>query len=312
MTDEARQSASDAATRAQLIYAFRRIFGPLARILQRAGVPYYEFRDILKVAFIDAAIRDGMPGYPEKPSADALACLLGVPYADVLNVLSNPALLRPPRETNTTLIAAVLTKWSTDPNFQGPYGLPLQLAFNTPLGRSFCDLVLSIRPDADVEQLWDEMISTGAVELLGSLYVRMSGRQLVFGTDMTANLYEALGRAMEDLAATMNHNLGASSQVKRFQRSVFGDRHLPVSKLNEFSELVRNVMRDALVEIDDWLTENTPEQTSDEAIEVGVTVFEYHREPQREVALKDLVTGHPSAHVPAWVHVSALNTHPPK
>ncbi|MET0279504.1 MAG: hypothetical protein ABW278_00065, partial [Steroidobacteraceae bacterium] len=60
--------APDEATRAQLIFAFRRIFSPLARILQRAGVPYYEFRDILKAAYIDAAIRDGIPGYPEKPS----------------------------------------------------------------------------------------------------------------------------------------------------------------------------------------------------------------------------------------------------
>jgi hypothetical protein len=307
MTEENRHATADAATRAQLIYAFRRIFSPLARILQRAGVPYYEFRDILKVAYIDAAIRDGMPGYPDKPSVEALACLLGVPYADISNLLSNPDLLRPPRETNTALIAAVLTKWSTDSNFQGPYGLPQQLAFNTPSGRSFTDLVKGIRPDADVEQLWDEMISTGAVELLGSLYVKMSGRQLVFGTDMKANLYEALGRAMEDLAATMNHNLNSSSQVKRFQRSVFGDRPLPVTKLDDFSELVRSVMREALVEIDDWLTQNTPEQSGEDTIDVGVTVFEYHREPSSEVSLKELVTAAPPTHVPAWVQVSALS-----
>lgn len=307
MTEENRLSAADAATRAHLIYAFRRIFGPLARILQRAGVPYYEFRDILKVAYIDAAIRDGVPGYPERPSTAALAYLLGVPEADIVNVVRNPDLLQPPRETTTALISAVLTKWSTDSNFQGPYGLPQQLALDTPPGRSFSDLVRSIQSDANPSQIWEEMITNGTMELVGAKYVRMSGRQLVMGTSMQSNAYEILGRAMEDLAQTIGHNQVADNADKLIQRSVFSDKPLPASKVAEFSQFVRKVMQDALVEIDDWLTENVEDAVDEETVDVGVTVFEYRRESVHKPALTELITEAPPAHAPSWVQVSALN-----
>jgi hypothetical protein len=297
----------DEMTRAQLIFAFRRIFNPLARILQRAGVPYYEFRDILKAAYIDAAIRDGIPGYPEKPSTDALACLLGVPQADIEHLVEDPDVLKPPRETNTALIAAMLTRWSTDGDFQGPYGLPQQLAFDVPTGRSFKDLVLLIRPDANPSEIWDEMIFSGIVERVGPKHVKMSGRQLVLGANMASSFYEALGRAMEDLAATINHNQESDSSAKRFQRSVYGDKPLPISKLDEFSELVRDVMKAAMVEIDDWLNENTDDESAESAIDVGVTVFEYRRESIEKAALADLITAAPSDQVPAWRQVSGSN-----
>lgn len=297
----------DEMTRAQLIFAFRRIFNPLARILQRAGVPYYEFRDILKAAYIDAAIRDGIPGYPERPSTDAVACLLGVPLADIENLVRNPDVLKPPDETTTALISALLTKWSTDNTFQGPYGLPQQLALTSPVGRSFSDLVRSIQPDADPVQVWDEMILNGTVERVGSRHVRMTGRQLLFGVHMTGNLYEALGQAMEDLAATMNHNQSAESAQKIFQRSVFSDRPLPVSRIEEFSQLVRKVMQESMVEIDDWLTKATEFGADEPSVDVGVTIFQYHRQQQEKAPLEQLITDAPKADVPAWVQVSALN-----
>jgi hypothetical protein len=291
-------------TRAQLIFAFRRIFNPLARILQRAGVPYYEFRDILKAAYIDAAIRDGIPGYTEKPSTDALACLLGVPQADIQHLVENPDVLKPPRETNTALIAAILTRWSTDGAFQGPYGLPQQLAFEEPSGRGFKDLVRLIRPEANPLEIWDEMIFSGTVERVGPRHVKMSGRQLVLGVNMAGNFYEALGRAMEDLAATINHNQESPPASKRFQRSVYGDKPLPASKLNEFSDLVRNVMKEAMVEIDDWLNENTVAEGVEDAVDVGVTVYEYRRVSFEKAPLSTLITGSASDAVPAWVQVS--------
>lgn len=305
--DAKRKLEYDAATRAQLIYAFRRIFSPLARILQRAGVPYNDFRDILKAAYTEAAIRDGVPGYSEVlPSTTALAAIIGIPLADIENLVENPDLLKPPAETSTAVISAILTKWSTDTTFQGPYGLPRQLALNTPPGKSFSDLVRSVREDADPAALMQEMILNGTVEKVGPRHVKMSGRQLVFGADMQGNLFEALGRAMEDLAATINHNQSAEPSKKIFQRSVFSDKPLPVSRLQDFSELTRNVMQEALVEIDDWLTKTTEHPTGEPTIDVGVTVFEYQRKPQDQAPLADKVRKKPPARVrPAWIQPAA-------
>lgn len=308
--DAKRKTEYDAATRAQLIYAFRRIFSPLARILQRAGVPYNDFRDILKAAYTEAAIRDGVPGYTETlPTTAALAALTGIPLADIENLVENPDLLKPPAETSTAVISAILTKWSTDTSFQGPYGLPRQLALTVPAGKSFSDLVRSVREDADPAAIMQEMIINGTVEKVGPRHVKMSGRQLVFGADMQGNLFEALGRAMEDLAATINHNQSAEPAKKIFQRSVFSDKPLPISRLPDFSELTRSVMQEALVEIDDWLTKTTEQSADEPTIDVGVTVFEYQRRPVDQVELAAKVRRRPPARIrPAWIQPATPST----
>jgi hypothetical protein len=51
------------AARAQLIYSFRKILKPLIRILLRAGIPYLEFREVIKGAYVEIAVRDGIRGY---------------------------------------------------------------------------------------------------------------------------------------------------------------------------------------------------------------------------------------------------------
>ena len=48
------------AAHAQLIFSFRKILKPLIRILLRAGIPYLEFREVIKGAYVEAAVRDGI------------------------------------------------------------------------------------------------------------------------------------------------------------------------------------------------------------------------------------------------------------
>ncbi len=58
------------AARAQLIFSFRKILKPMIRILLRAGIPYLEFREVLKGAYVEAAVRDGIRGAPWSADAD--------------------------------------------------------------------------------------------------------------------------------------------------------------------------------------------------------------------------------------------------
>jgi hypothetical protein len=306
MTEQATRAVYDEATKTQLIYAFRRIFIPLARILHRAGVPYLEFRDILRDAYVEAAIRDGVPGYQGVPTSTAIAMLVGAPTAEVDRLVDDPSILAPPAETNTALIGAMLTQWSTDAEYQGPYGLPRQLALVERSGKSFSDLVRGIREDADPQQVMTEMLHSGVIEKIGGRHVKMTGRQLVFSQSMAGTFYEELGRAMEELAATINHNQRASADEKLFQRTVFSDQPIPESKLTEFSKLVSKLQQEVLIEIDDWLTKARQRRDdSREAalVDVGVTVFEYHRRPESKAPLGSLVQ--PSApsrpgHVLSW------------
>jgi Family of unknown function (DUF6502) len=294
--------------REHLVYAFRRIFEPLASILLRAGVRYHEFRDILQAAYIEAAIRDLPPDYREpKPSTVALAHTIGIPVASIEYLLNNVEILSAPTETNTALIGAILAKWSTEPAFLGPYGLPRQLALAVPAESNFADLVRSVSSDADPAEILETMLTNGSVERVGPTFVKTTGRNLVYGHAMKANQYESLGRLMRDLAATLDRNQGDDQTEKLFQREVFGNHPLPKSRLLEFSELTRNVMHSALVEIDDWLSKAADPLTKEQVVDVGVAIFEFRRTASKKEPLKLLVKRKSENLIP-WKNSEAKNS----
>jgi hypothetical protein len=293
----------DSRTRAQLIYAFRRIFYPLVRILTRAGVEYYEFRDILRDVYTEVAVREGIQGYSGKPSVTSLASLLGIPPLEIERVLDGGSVSEP-SQTESELFGSMLTTWSTDSTFHGPYGLPRQLALYDPPGRSFADLVRKLRPDADVEAILQKMLDGGVIQRAGPRNFKMAGRPMIFGPQMSGNLFEALGLTMEDLAATIIHNHGSAPDKKLFQRAVYSDQPLPVSKLEAYEKVIRQILTDAQEEIDDWLVKATKDGHQDEdTVSVGVNIFDYRRNEKKEPPLSTLLDRAPKSapgQVVAW------------
>ena len=93
----------------------------------RAGIPYLEFREVLKGAYVEAAVRDGIKGHQGPLTTSMLSDFTGVPLADVNRFIDDPNLLAPPESTNGATITEVLHIWCTDPDYLGPYGLPLEL-----------------------------------------------------------------------------------------------------------------------------------------------------------------------------------------
>ena len=84
------------AARAQLIFSFRKILKPMIRILLRAGIPYLEFREVLKGAYVEAAVRDGIRGHDGPLTRSMLSDYTGVPLADVNRFIDDPSILAPP------------------------------------------------------------------------------------------------------------------------------------------------------------------------------------------------------------------------
>ncbi len=84
------------AAREQLIFSFRKILKPMIRILLRAGIPYLEFREVIKGAYVEAVVRDGIRGHTGPLTRAVLADNTGVPLADVNRFIDDPSLLAPP------------------------------------------------------------------------------------------------------------------------------------------------------------------------------------------------------------------------
>ena len=139
------------AARAQLMYSFRKILKPLIRILLRAGIPYLEFREVIKGAYVEIAVRDGIHGYKGKLTRSILSDYTGVPLADINRFIDDETALAPPETTNEAIITEVLHIWSTDSHYVGPYGLPLELDFDKTPGRNMSTLIYKADPTADPE-----------------------------------------------------------------------------------------------------------------------------------------------------------------
>ncbi|MFM1886690.1 MAG: hypothetical protein RL026_1847, partial [Pseudomonadota bacterium] len=112
--------------RAHLIHAFRKVLRPLVKILVRAGVRYDEFIEVIKGVYVESAIRDGV-GHDGPLTRARVAIMTGVPRRDVDRYIDDETLLAAPPPTRASIITEVLHLWNTDPQYLGPYGLPMEI-----------------------------------------------------------------------------------------------------------------------------------------------------------------------------------------
>ena len=212
---------------------------PLIRILLRAGIPYLEFREVIKGAYVEAAVRDGIRGHKGSITRAMLSDYTGVSLADVNRFIDDDSLLAPPDTTNAAVITEVLHIWGTDPDYLGPYGLPLELDLEETPGRNLSTLVFRADPTADPRIVLRDMIENEIVKPVGERHFRASARSFLLPDIMTPQALEYFGRTITDLANTIEFNMKTDGESKRLQRSVVADGGLPDYALPEFEALLK-------------------------------------------------------------------------
>lgn len=287
--------------RAQLIFSFRKILKPMIRILLKAGIPYLEFREVLKGAYVEAAVRDGIRGHDGPLTRAMIADYTEVPLADVNRFIDDPKLLAPPESTNAAVISEVLFLWCTDNEYIGPYGLPLELDLEETPNKNLSRLVFRADPTANPASVVRDMVEWGVVKPVGSKHYRATARTMVFGDVLTPQALEYFGTAMTDLANTILHNIKAESTGKRLQRSVIEDE-LPEYALPEFEALLKEKVQKLLNDVDDWLSNNKVHWTEPgRQVPTGLTVFHHVAEPYDTSPLSSLLERQLGDTPVAWV-----------
>lgn len=269
------------AAREQLIFSFRKILKPMIRILLRAGIPYLEFREVVKGAYVEAAVRDGIRGHTGPLTRSILADHTGVPVADVNRFIDDPSLLAPPESTNQAIITEVLHIWCTNSHYIGPYGLPLELDLEETQGRNLTTLVYEADPTANPKSILRDMVEYGIVKPVGTQHYRAVARMNISNDIMSPQALDYFGRTMTNLANTLAHNYGgAPGATPRLQRSVVADGGLPEYALPEFETLIKDKVQKLLLDIDDWLSANRPLWVEPaKIVQTGLTTFHYITEP---------------------------------
>jgi hypothetical protein len=276
-------------SRDHLLYAFRRVLRPLIRILVRSGVRYDEFLELVRGVYVETAVRDGL-GDGSVPTRAKISVSTGVPRRDVDRFIDNDGALPPVTKSLAATLSEILNKWHTDPQFVGPYGIPLELEVNSQKNRSFFELVNTVDSHANAHDVLDELMRFRAVVWSGDTHVRTVSRACIPVEEMSPAQIELFGNALTRLANTLQFNLDRLNTEKRLERSVISDRGLPISVIPVFEKHVRERVSELLIELDNWLSQySVQDQQGTKFERVGVAVFQFVEPAADETSLRDRV-----------------------
>jgi hypothetical protein len=262
-------------SRDQLLYAFRRVLRPLIRILVRSNVRYDEFLELVRGVYVETALRDGL-GDDTKLTRAKVSISTGVPRRDVDRFIDNDGALPAAPKTLTKILAEILNIWHTDPQFVGPYGIPLELEVRSQKSRSFGELVNSVDSSVDPGVALDELVRLRAVVWSGDTHVRTVSRAFIPVEEMSPAQLEFFGNALTRLASTLQFNLDRANSEKRLERSVQSDRGIPVEIVPVFEKHIRERVTELLVDLDNWLSPYaTQDAPGTKNVRVGLAVFQF-------------------------------------
>jgi hypothetical protein len=279
--------SSDA--RKQLLYAVRKVLAPIVRLLIRIGISYPEFADVARGVYVESAVRDRI-GPTFMPTRERVAIMTGLTYQQIDYYFENDEALPRSRPTLARVIPEVLHRWHTDPHYMGPYGIPIELEFDSPADRCFKSLVAQVDPGVSAGLVLEDLLQAGCVTHSGEKHFRTIARWFVFSDALTSHRLDNFGSTLTYLARTMEYNLNSvNAENKRLERFVFADKGLPRKLLPSFEAHARNRTVQFLSDIDDWIARTGAKKTSGTRVEAGVNVFLYVESPPDPRALSTLV-----------------------
>jgi uncharacterized protein DUF6502 len=206
-----------------LLSAYRKLLQPLVRVLLRRGISFAELSEVLKSVFVEVADRDfNIPG--RRMSQSRIAILTGLSRKEVAKqkaiLDSGNALFF---VSNLNRVSRVLVGWHADPDFTGPYGMPLDLPFESSTSKSFVDLVRKYSGDMSPRAMLDELLRVGAVEESATGAFKAVTRAYI-PESLRPDAIERFGDVVQDYLSTAEFNMERKSVGPgRFERIVFAD-----------------------------------------------------------------------------------------
>jgi hypothetical protein len=257
-----------------LLNAYRRFLRPLVRILVRHGIAIGEFSEVLKAVYAEVAEEDfSLPD--RRQSQSRIAILTGLTRKEVARLKATDfgRKLDEPRK-DVHRVARVLDGWHQDPEYTGPYGVPLEVPFDSANGISFTELVRRYSGDMAPRAMLDELLRVGAARELEGGWVKVLSRAYI-PEKLAPEALNRMSRVVENFINTLEVNLLKEKPgTGRFERVVLSDHALTVEQMEKFDALVRRRGQEFLEELDDWLV-NQDVIEDERRIVTGVGIYHF-------------------------------------
>jgi hypothetical protein len=190
-------------------------------------------------------------------------------------------------------LGRVLVGWHTDTDFTGPYGMPLELQYETanPGEPTITELVRRHSGDMSPRSILDELIRVGAVRETDVGWFRVLRREYI-PQALGKNNFERTGVVVRNFVNTVDFNMTKPAPGKgRFERHVIADDGIRAVDLPKFDNYVRERCQALLEEIDNWLT-GLPKPNpkgGDKVVHTGIGVYHYLMDDVDDRSFKDLL-----------------------
>ena len=231
--------------------AVRMMLKPLVRLLISQGVSHGDFSEAAKDVYVEMAIRHFERS--EKLNQSRTAILTGLTRKEVKNVIDR-AISEEPHNKNYSRPSRVLAGWHSDPKYIGPYGVPLEIPYESSGegGPSFVELVKTYSGDMASRPMLKELVRVGAVvELENKTYKAV--RRDFEAEALSPELVERLGRVGHYFFSTAAANIEKKEQGSgNFDRRVYTDEGLSVESMRKFDDYIKRRGQEFLEELDNW------------------------------------------------------------
>ena len=275
-----------------LLAAYRVLMGPLVRILLRQGISFAEYSEVAKAVYVEVALKDFKVS-GRKATRTRIAVMTGLTRKEVKRVIDEAIKERYELKTSFNRLTRVLVGWHTDPDFTGPYGMPLELQYETavPEEPTFSELVKRHSGDMSPRSILDELIRVSAVRETDAGWYRVLRRDYIPEAQGVHN-FERAGGVIRNFVNTIDFNMTKSAPGKgRFERQAVADDGIRKEDIPKFDQYIRERCQGLLEEIDNWLTKlpKPDPKKGDEVVRTGVGVYHYMSEAVDERSFKNLL-----------------------
>ena len=273
-------------THSMIEKAFYRILVALARVAISFGVSAGAVGELVRRAFVDAAeeqlIRQGT-----KPLNSRVCTLTGLYRKEVVRVKALPPVGASAAEDRYNRSARVVTGWTQDSEFCTKRGKPATLPFEGT--GSFTTLVRRYSGDMTPRSVLEELQRLAVVEVTRHKRVKLLSRAFVPATSELDSL-QILGTDVTELIDTIEHNIKADAENRRFQRKV-AYLHIPQRHVASFKLFAAKESQALLEKLDRWLarkdTENQSLGTPGSRLGLGIYLIESENTETVEPSLEN-------------------------
>ena len=263
---------------------------PLVRLLIAQGVTHAEFSETAKEVYVEIALRHFET--EGKVNKSRVAILTGLTRKEVKNVVDR-ALTTSYGEKTHSRPARVLTGWFSDPAYQGPYGIPLELPYESKEeGKpSFVALVKNYSGDMAPRQMLNQLLEAGSVLEVDGRYKAVS--RIFLHKKLSPSVVDRLGSVGYRFFSTAAKNIDADREGGErtlFDRMVFADDGCTEETIKQFSDYLSTRGQSFLEELDVWFsTRKDMDKPGETRKETGVYMLHYVEEREDLGSLQGLL-----------------------